>query len=76
MNESCTAEPSRRPSPFGLAIALLPENHQLIHVDERTPIADALRIMIDNRFSQPFVARSSAKRFKALRQKQGLPGIG
>jgi CBS domain-containing protein len=52
MNESDGTEISRRPSPFGPAIALLPEDHQLIHINQRTSVAEALRIMIDNRFSQ------------------------
>ncbi len=52
MNQSRDSNLVRRPSPFGPASALLPEDHQLIHVGERTSVADALRIMIDNNFSQ------------------------
>src|SRR5215471_14853435 len=59
-NGSCRVEPSRRPSPFGPAIALLSENHQLPQVGERTSVADALRVMFDHRFSQLAVMDSAS----------------
>lgn len=41
-----------RPSPFGPARVLLPENQQVITIPSSTPVSDALRIMIDAQFSQ------------------------
>jgi CBS domain-containing protein len=52
MSETCSNDTLPRPSPFGPARILVPENQQVICIPSSTAVSDALRKMIDANFSQ------------------------
>jgi CBS domain len=52
MSETCRNDTSPRPSPFGPARILVPENQQVICIPSSTTVSDAVRMMIDTNFSQ------------------------
>jgi CBS domain-containing protein len=52
MSETCNNDTLPRPSPFGPARILVPENQQVICIPSSTAVSDALRKMIDANFSQ------------------------
>jgi hypothetical protein len=52
MSETCGNDTRPRPSPFGPARVLVPENQQVICIPSSTAVSDAGRRMIDTNFSQ------------------------
>lgn len=52
MSETCSNDTPLRPSPFGPARVLLPENQQVICIPSSTAVSDAVRMLINANFSQ------------------------